>query len=408
MDSYWTITPLKNEEGKRFRPHFPTRAEAEAERGRRERERKLVGLEGAQMSTALRVEAVQAHRILAPLGANLLIAARHYASYLEKASKSASSKSVAQVRDDYLKEREREVKKGELRPITIRNVRSRVNIFCDGLEGHNEVPAMGRLKIADIGRAEINDFLNSLPFHGQTKAHYRAQLHSLFEFARQRELIEENPVSQLGRMKKKEKGAGVRVLSVKEAEELLEAAQASPLARVFVPRLALGLFLGLRPSEAARLHWEDVDFNSRQVKVGDSNKTGQERYVELNPTAYAWLRKYRSVGRVENASEGAIRRSWDRLRESLGWNLTRIPTGKKDWVSDILRHSYGSYQLAVSGDDRYKVCALMGNSIGVLNKHYRRAIPKREAQPYWKILPETFSHFLPSHPSNPKNISPKS
>lgn len=397
MDSYWTITPLKNEEGKRFRPHFPTRAEAEAERGRRERERKLVGLEGAQMSTALRVEAVQAHRILAPLGANLLTAARHYASYLEKASKSTSSKSVAQVRDDYLKEREREVKKGELRPITIRNIRSRVNIFCDGLEGHNEVPAMGRLKIADIGRAEINEFLNSLPFHGQTKAHYRAQLHSLFEFARQRELIEENPVSQLGRMKKKEKGAGVRVLSIKEAEELLEAAQASPLARAFVPRVALGLFVGLRPSEVNRLNWEDIDFNRRDVHVFNGNKVGQERYVELNPTAYAWLRKFRGVGKVEYLSDGKTRRGWDNLRKSLGWLTAREGASKDKWDSNVLRHSYGSYMLAVSDDDKYKVCALMGNSIGTLNKHYRRAMPKQEAEPYWKILPDTFPHPTPTH-----------
>lgn len=388
IDSYWTVTPLRNEDGKRFRPHFASRAEAETERGRRERERRLVGVEGSQMSTSLRMDAIQAHRLLAPLKITLLQAAKHYVSYLDKSAKTSASPTVSEAKDAYLKEREREVRKGELRQITIRNIRSRVNIFCDGLAGHNEVPALGRVHLPDVGRAEINDFLNSLPFRGQTKAHYRAHLHSLFEFARQREWIEENPVSQLGRIKKKEKGAGVRVLTPKEAEELMEAAQASPLERILVPRLVLGLFLGLRPSETNRLEWEDIDLNRRDVKVQNNNKTGQERYIELNPTAYAWLKKYRGVGRIENITDGRLRKAWDRLRKSLGWNLTRTPTGKRDWVSDILRHSYGSYMLAVTGDDKYKVCALMGNSIAILNKHYRRAMPKREAEPYWKILPD--------------------
>jgi len=247
---------------------------------------------------------------------------------------------------------------------------------------------MGCLKIADVGRAEINDFLNSLPFHGQTKAHYRAQLHSLFEFARQRELIDENPVSQLGRIKKKEKGAGVRVLSVAEVEELLEAAEASPLARILVPRIALGLFVGLRPNETKKMKWENIDFNRRDVHVTNENKTSQERYVELNKTAYAWLRKYRSVGLIENATDDVIRRKWNQLRKTLGWKITRIAKGKTDWASNVMRHSFGSYMLGVCDDDRYKVCALMGNSVGTLNKHYRRAIPKQEAEPYWNILPD--------------------
>ena len=392
VDSYWTVTPLKNEEGKRFRPHFPTKVEAEAEKGRRERERRLHGVEGSQMSTSLRMEAIQAQRMLAPLGASLLSAARHYASHLENTAKSSTSPAVSEVRDAYLKEREREVKKGELRPITIRNVRSRVNIFCNGLLDHKEVPAMGCLKIADVGRAEINDFLNSLPFHGQTKAHYRAQLHSLFEFARQRELIDENPVSQLGRIKKKEKGAGVRVLSVNEVEELLEAAEASPLARILVPRIALGLFVGLRPNETKKMKWENIDFNRRDVHVTNENKTSQERYVELNKTAYAWLSKYRSVGLIENATDDVIRRKWNQLRKNLGWKITRIAQGKTDWASNVMRHSYGSYMLGVYNDDRYKVCALMGNSVGTLNKHYRRAMPKQEAEPYWNILPDNSSN----------------
>jgi integrase len=279
-----------------------------------------------------------------------------------------------------------------------------VGIFSDGIEENKDVPALGNIKIADVGRAEVYDFLNSLPFRGQTKAHYRAQIHSLFEYARQREWIEENPVAQLGRVKKKEKGASVRILTVPEAEELLERAQQSPFSRVLVPRLVFGLFLGLRPSETNRLDWEDVDFNKRDVKIRNENKTSQERYVDLNPTAYAWLRKYRGVGRVEKGSDGQLRKAWDRLRRACGWNLTLAPASKKDWVTDILRHSYGSYLLGVIGDNKEKVSALMGNSVSVLRKHYRRAISEHEAKPYWKLLPESFSPPKPSRQKKIKDI----
>jgi len=205
-------------------------------------------------------------------------------------------------------------------------------------------------------------------------------------------------------MKKKEKGAGVRVLSVAEAGELLEEAEKSPLCRILVPRLALGLFLGLRPSETNRLSWEDIDFNRGDVRVYNTNKVKDERYIELNPTAFAWLKKYRGVGKVENVSEGKLRRAWDDIREELGWNLTRTPTNKKDWASDILRHSYGSYMLGICGDDKYKVCALMGNSVPILNKHYRRAMPAKEAEPYWKILPEGSQSPTSIRPKKIKNI----
>jgi integrase len=345
------------------------------------------------------MDAIQAQRLLAPHKVSLTSAVKHYLKHLEKAAKDVPN--VSQAAAEYLKDFKRRVEKKELREISLRNVRSRLGIFCDGIDGNRDVPPMGQHKISDIGLAEVYDFLNSLPYHTQTRAHYRAQLHSLFEFTRQRGWTEGNPVSQLARSKRNKRGL-VRVLSVSEAEELLEQAQVSPLSRILVPRLALGLFVGLRPSETARLDWGDIDFNRRHVHIHDDNKTETERFVELNPTAYAWLRKYRGVGRVQNLSEGRMRRAWDQLRKNLGWGMTRDSKGKRHWVSDILRHSYGSYMLAVSGDDRYKVCALMGNSIPILNRHYRKAMPRQEAEPYWKILPDTFSHPSSTRPKKIK------
>jgi integrase len=391
IDSYWTVTPLRNEEGKRFRPHFPTKAEAEAERGRRERERRLVGMEGSQMSTSLRTEAVQAQRILAPLKASLLEAARHYAAHMERSAKASASKTVTEAKDEYLAGLERagvRNKDTKLADVSLKNIRCRMNILCNGLEGHKEVPALGGLKLPVVSHVEINEFLENLPMRSVTVAHYRAQIHNFFEFARVKGWVADNPVKQLGRTRRVKSGEEARILTVDQAQQLLDAAANSPLARVLVPRIALGLFLGLRPGEAKNMRWENIDFSKGHVNVrGMGSKKRQQRYVELNPTARAWLWKYRSAqGRIFDPDESGIRREWDKIRKDCGWSFSVFPTKEDEFEHNVLRHSFGSYMLAKT-QSREKTIELMGTSPITFANHYRVAMPPDWAGKYWKILP---------------------
>jgi len=390
VDSYWTVTPLKNEEGKRFRPHFATKAEAEAEKGRRERERRLVGIEGSQMSSALRVDAINAQRILAPLGATLLTAARHYAGYLEKSANSAASKTVDEAKDEYLLDREKEFSKKEIALVTIRNNRSRMKVISSGLKNNKDLPALGNIRLPDVSHVEIAAFLRNLPFRTQTKAHYRAQIHSFFEYAREKGWVTSNPALQLGRSKKKTEGEGARILKSSQVRDLLDAAEASPLARILVPRLALGLFLGLRPEETARMDWKDIDFAQGHVRVRKTkSKKKQERYVELNPTAKAWLLKYRTAeGPIFSSSQGTIRKAWDKLRKQCGWKFASFPTDDDDFEKNVLRHSFGSYMLAKT-QNRARTTELMGTSLSTFASYYRVALPEKSAESYWNILPDT-------------------
>jgi hypothetical protein len=52
-----------------------------------------------------------------------------------------------------------------------------------------------------------------------------------------------------------------------------------------------------------------------------------------------------------------------------------------------MRHSFGSYWLAIHAD-RPHLAELMGNSVDVIKKHYRRAIPRTEAEKFWQIRPD--------------------
>jgi len=400
VDSYWTVTPLKNEEGKRFRPHFSTKAEAEAEKGRRDRERRLVGLEGSQMSTVLRTEAIQAQRILAPLKASLVEAAKHFVAHMEKSAKASASKTVTEAKDEYLAKLEMAGTKNKARKlaeVSLKNIRCRMNIICNGLEGNKEVPILGGLRLPSVSHVEINEFLENLPMRSQTVAHYRAQIHNFFEFARVKGWVADNPVRQLGRTRRDKSGEEARILTVDQAQQLLDAASNSPLNRVLVPRIALGLFLGLRPGEATNMRWENIDFSKGHVNVqGMGSKKRQQRYVELNPTAGAWLLKYRSAhGRIFNDKEPAVRREWDKIRMDCGWKLSEYPTKEDEFEHNVLRHSFGSYMLAKT-QSREKTIELMGTSPTTFANHYRVAMPLDWAGKYWAILPEGFSHPAPT------------
>jgi hypothetical protein len=58
----------------------------------------------------------------------------------------------------------------------------------------------------------------------------------------------------------------------------------------------------------------------------------------------------------------------------------------KPWPKDVLRHTYGSYWLAIH-KDRAHLAELMGNSLAVIKSSYKRAIPVGQAETFWALQP---------------------
>jgi integrase len=141
--------------------------------------------------------------------------------------------------------------------------------------------------------------------------------------------------------------------------------------------LAVSLFGGLRPTEAQLLRWEFVHFRTKQVEVRrETSKTREGRFVEINPTLALWLQRFR---KKEGPIVGSnFRKDWQAVREG---------TEFETWQKDILRHTYGSYWLPIY-QDRAHLAELMGNSIQIIRRHYRRAVPKLAAEQFWKLRPE--------------------
>jgi integrase len=173
------------------------------------------------------------------------------------------------------------------------------------------------------------------------------------------------------------------ILSVEDAKRLLEAAQSSAHPESVLPYLAVQLFGGLRPFEASRLNWERIHFETKQIEVlGETSKTGETRFVDMEPRLVEWLLPFRKPHGSIIGSDFAY--SLRAAKERAGF--TFAGDNGNPWVKDVLRHCYGSYWLAVH-KDRAHLAELMGTSLDMIKSHYKRAIPETIAKDFWKLSP---------------------
>ena len=117
----WRIEGYKLE-GKRTRPSFRTKEEAENKLKEIQQLQQRIGLEAQNLPSEALLDAVAAKKILAPLGINLTTAANYYASHQEQAGR---SKLVKDALDEYLIHRNRL----KLRERSLNDVRFRMLKF---------------------------------------------------------------------------------------------------------------------------------------------------------------------------------------------------------------------------------------------------------------------------------------
>jgi integrase len=154
--------------------------------------------------------------------------------------------------------------------------------------------------------------------------------------------------------------------------------------------LALALFCGLRPEEADKLQWSDIDLQKGIVKVdAAASKVRWRRLVYCTPCAVKWLAKAKAL----NASLPIPRQT---RRRALALMTAKL--GLKAWPKDILRHTCASMLMA-EWEDRLPRRSLSpsrakpgGQSrrlpwklATILHAHYRELVSRAEARRFWGI-----------------------
>jgi len=142
--------------------------------------------------------------------------------------------------------------------------------------------------------------------------------------------------------------------------------------------LALALFCGLRPEEAEKIDWSDIDLEKGIVTVdAAASKVRWRRLVYCMPSAVAWLKKAKSL-------EASLPIPRETRRRAL--RLMRAKLGFKSRPKDVLRHTCASMLMA-EWEDEGKVAASLGNSPGILHAYYRELVSRAEVKRFWRVVP---------------------
>jgi integrase len=122
------------------------------------------------------------------------------------------------------------------------------------------------------------------------------------------------------------------------------------------------------------LRWHDVDENTIYIRAG-SAKTRSHRMVTITLNLRSWIADF-------PRNSGRITIFWSRraFRDAIK-KAHLLP-----WQEDCLRHSFGSYWLALHHDEN-KLAQEMGNSPKVIVTNYRRPVTVKAAKEYFNVRP---------------------
>jgi len=239
-----------------------------------------------------------------------------------------------------------------------------------------------------VTNAELEAWLDANTGTPNTRNKYKRLLFGLFRFAKKKHLVEVNPAADIETAAEDERPT--EIYTVDEVDRMLGKAvglsEGGHIPLDTVPALCVGLFAGLRPTELAALDWRSIHFDQRHILVtAGSAKKRRRRYVKISDNLVAWLLAYRKESGPVCPADITFRRARAKIvREA---RLSK-------WISDGLRHSFGSYHVAMHGDAG-KTAFEMGHlNAELLYEHYRELVSENDAKRYWNIHPRQDQQFI--------------
>jgi integrase len=243
----------------------------------------------------------------------------------------------------------------------------------------------GDKPISTVTTAQIENWLSSLrsrrnpeklkeaPFLSPlSRNHYRATLHGFFEYASApaRALCPRNPVSDL----EPEQVTTEEPEAYTPEQTALVMQAALDHMPELVPVLALGMFAGLRVSEAVEIDLGKITIDVEEFRV--TGKTGP-RLAPLTDSCKAWLF-------AQKCRKG---KAWTPSLRTLANEMQVLYSiAKVEQIDNGARHSFISYRCA-EGKDTARVADECGNSVGTIKAHYRQLVTSAAAKNYFAIRP---------------------
>ena len=351
---YRVIVPVELNEGKRRVRLFTTKTDAAQFAADLNRQRS--GSSGELLGAPANVQesCVRAIRLLGPLAHRMYEAAESFLRELEKRPRQQAT--VATVTDQCLESKEAAGR----RPSYLSQLRVTLGQFSR---------RFGDRHIATLSPAEIESWLNGNGWSQATRRGYLTDVRTLYTYAVSHGYCVENFAQRVERPSHDDKPPGI--LTVAQGRTLLNALLKHD--RGLIPYVALGMFAGIRPYEARQITAADVANGYVHVS-GKAAKTRQRRLVTLLPVLKAWLGVKGGEYQPKN-----LKRRFERIVAQSG--LT--------WTHDVLRHSFASYHLALTGSAEQTALQLGHSNTAMLFAHYRELVTKTDAEAWFNLTPPT-------------------
>jgi integrase len=251
------------------------------------------------------------------------------------------------------------------KPSTVRNVRQTID--------NHLRPALGRIKVRDVTRADISKFHGSLrptPYQANRALALLSKAFSLAEVWGLRP-DGSNPCMRVQRFEEKarerflsetEFAALGEVLAKAERGELVAEGKPLPVNLQAVLAIRLLIFTGARVGEILGLRWEFINWENNTAELPDS-KTGKKT-IHLPPAALELLnglqRPASGKGYVVRGGRGAGDASQPLVNIKKPWGVIRSAAGLDGVRLHDLRHSFASAAIA-GGMSLPMIGALLGH-----------------------------------------------
>ena len=143
---------------------------------------------------------------------------------------------------------------------------------------------------------------------------------------------------------------------------------------------------GLRPDEAKRLTWQQVNLADKEIRLESTQtKTKKPRVVTIHPTLAQWLKRYQG----KTFFPVNWRKEFDAVKEAAGFTGEKNPDGTDAGIPfphDVMRHTAVSYFFRDCGS--YGLAAeQFGNSEAIIKKHYQGRVSSADAKEFYSIKP---------------------
>jgi len=233
----------------------------------------------------------------------------------------------------------------------------------------------GRVALRDVSADAVRSWLDRLAkrhgFSAVTVKHHRKMLSAFFRWCVRERLCERNPCDAVPGPKIIIEE--VSVMPVADAQKLFAVNAREPVAA----RMALEAFGGLRFSHAGRIARGEIDLKRRGIILAaEKHKSRRRGYLEgLPKNLWAWLR-------AAPAETWAMTPCQYMHAKSAAFRRAGIAN-----AGNVLRHSFGSYYLALTDDAAKTAAKMQHTSPAMLYRHYKGVASRKDARAWFAIVP---------------------